>query len=330
MQLSDFWHQIFFVRRALLILSGAAVVESFLNLAVAQTQATFFADLGQGCVGHIALALVMTTMLARGLWLWVRQNTQEALLIDAEGRWLTVYGPKIHESRAAQRAQLLHTDLPLWLSCLLCQTTQFVKELFQCLVFAGVFWTNRALFRWEVCVSFIAYMVLMNHLSYMWAGYGVSMNQQSDRIEGFWRGRLYRDQHMSMAALHRRQKSRWALYWKQRALLLFDHAHQTLNLLLPLILFAPALLSGGVATEQYVLLSQLCYNVLPAGTHFSANRQRWSQGWAAGARLVYCGSWGHSCAEGGSSDSTTSKAASCGGVSSSGTETSGVISAAAV
>lgn len=290
-------NQLYFLKRSLIFLLTLAVAQSALALSIARVQSDFFATVGRTRLGWVLIMSYGLLFLSRGIMQWVRQTAIAYAAIAAEGRWLEHYAPRITGMGQAQRAQLLHADLPQWLNFLLEQGPALVQDIAQLVFFlpllascqsdccSGFFW------------GFFVYVVAVNIGSAALQKQSLSWKRQEDRIGGYWHARLYRCSSLSSHALKRRQRSRWALFWARQWLWLFDIGQQTASLLLPMILLGPGLLSGHTGLEEYVLCSQVVYNLLPALTHIAAHRERWATGWAAGQRLCYSGSWGLSVAQ---------------------------------
>lgn len=268
------------------MLTVMSFVQSAIAFWLAGAQARFFEELAQPPLHTGVIEALILSFMVRAIWQFLLSSMEEYALVQYYNLWLGHWGAFLQVVPSAQRARLLSYDLKQWLQCLVQQGRIFFQDFFQLLFFGALAYDALSQLRLPALLFFGCYVIGVNVLSAIIQEAAIALEQQQDRIEGYWQARLYRRAQIAPSARQRYNNSLLAIYRRKRCFLFFDVLQQTLALLLPVLLLYDRLEAGDIAIQQYVLFSQASYNILPALSHLSQHRATWARGLACAKRLA--------------------------------------------
>lgn len=277
--------EIFFFNNRLIILFLLSLSQSFLSVAIAHNQTAFFEAFSVELLTVVTLWAYIIVLVSRGFLQFLKKSVQEFYIITSHQEWLVEWGQRLMSTSDVQRAQLIAYDLKQWLGFLFKQSSLFVEDLFQLVFFMPLLLKGIDTFGSRVMAPLLCYVIFLNLLTYLVQQQAIAIEQRKDRVEAYWHARLYRKKIISSSCLHRYQKMLFKIYIIKTMIDFFDTVQQVGLLILPLGILYNPLIEGVIKIQDYVLFSQIIYNLIPAMTHISVYRVNWAVGWSSGKRL---------------------------------------------
>jgi hypothetical protein len=265
-----------------------AFCQSLIACYIAQSQAAFFQGMSVKNLPAAIFYSYVVMIISRALLIFMRQSLTDYAAIICYSRSLQNHAVVI--TARAQDAQIICRDLSQWSHGLLELVPTFFQELTQIIIFWSLLQQALRQISFSIILMVGLYVVATNSLTYLMQRYALILERRFDKIEGYWHAILYQRQTVSVGSLQRYQKNRIKIFCLKRVIILSDIILQTIALLLPALVLSQSLLAGRLGVEDYVILSQISFNVLPAVTHFALYRARWAQVWSCGKRFYeLCG-----------------------------------------